>query len=63
MFGPEATEERIKEELLGYSDYRLHLFCVQSGSKRLLKHQLHPREVRAHAWSTSEMEHRGSTSP
>ena len=31
---------------MGYSDYRLHLFCLQSGSKRLLKHQLHPREVR-----------------
>ena len=46
MFGPEATEERIKEELLSYSDYRLHLFCLQSGSKRLMKHQLHPREVR-----------------
>lgn len=31
MFGPTATERRVREELLGYSDFSLHAFCYNGG--------------------------------
>ena len=46
MFGGTASEERIREEMLGYSDYQIHRFCLSSGSKRIARRQLPPDAVR-----------------
>ncbi len=46
MFGGAASEERIREEMLGYSDYQIHRFCLGSGSKRIARRQLPPDAVR-----------------
>ena len=48
MFGGAASEERIREEMLGYSDYQIHRFCLGSGSKRIARRQLPPDAV----WNT-----------
>ena len=52
MFGGTASEERIREEMLGYSDYQIHRFCLGSGSKRIAKRQLPPDAVRLALIST-----------
>ena len=48
MFGGAASEERIREEMLGYSDYQIHRFCLGSGSKRIARRQLPADAVRIH---------------
>ena len=45
MFGGAASEERIREEMLGYSDYQIHRLCLGSGSKRIARRQLPPDAV------------------
>ncbi len=47
MFGGAASEDRIREEMLGYSDYQIHRFCLGSGSKRIARRQLPPDAVRS----------------
>jgi hypothetical protein len=55
MFGGAASEDRIRGEMLGYSDYQLHRFCLGSGSKRIARRQLPADAVSPpplHDWPT-----------
>lgn len=33
LFGAQATETKVKKELLGYSDYELHSFALDNGER------------------------------